>query len=99
MGIRTSRKKHLRLSPIIFCLNDNPWLTYFMARSFCNLGLNSSEIIASCDWEVGLSLLKMTSDILVKDFIEIFSATSVKFQCYFSEISMIFFSVGISLEN
>ena len=59
-------KKHLRLSPIIFCLNDNPWLTYFMARSFCNLGLDSLEIIASCDWEVGLSLLKMTSEISVK---------------------------------
>ena len=59
-------KKHLRLSPIIICLNDNPWLTYFMARSFCNLGLDSLEIIASCDWEVGLSLLKMTSEISVK---------------------------------
>ena len=55
------------------------------------------EIIASCDWELGLSLLKMTSEISVKchisvkDFIEIFSATSEKFQCYFSEISMFFF--------
>ena len=66
-----------------------------MARSFCNLGLDSLEIIASCDWEVGLSLLKMTSEISVKDFIEIFSATSVKFQCYFCEISMIFFSRDI----
>ena len=51
-----------------------------MARSFFNLGLDSLEIIASCDWEVGLSLLKMTSEISVKDFIEIFSAISVKFQ-------------------
>ena len=65
--------------------------------------MDSLEIIASCDQELGLPLLKMTSemslklnvtenfsDISVKDFIVIFSATSVKFQCYFSEISMIF---------
>ena len=35
-----------------------------------------------------ISLLKMTTDISVKDYIEIYSAISVKFQCYFSEMSL-----------